>query len=730
VDSSQGAGPRVSIVIPVYNGSDYLREAVDSALAQTYRNVEVIVVDDGSDDGGKTAAIARSYGDRIRYLAKTNGGVASALNAGIRAMTGAYFSWLSHDDVYCPRKIEVQVARMTAEGRDVVLYGDYELIDGASRVVGTERIPPVRPADFRHALVTRYPINGCTALVPKACFDAAGEFDERLRTTQDYAMWFALSARFDFVHVPEILIRSRVHPGQGSLTLTSLDEKNALYLGFLDRLFDEGSAPSDEKSRAVFFMRAAVVLARRGFLEASARARALSLRSGSALARWGDPLWVWLEARRRGRGLIARHRTFRRPAAALLLFALAAVAALGFAASSPLPPVASDAWSYMALARNVAAGAGFSEDGATPAVYRPPLFAGLLGGWFRVAGSSTAQSAAVFQSLVHALGVAAAFLLFLEIAPSGLWAAAAAFFLAVNPLLVTRVAFVLQEPVVLLATLVAAWASVRLVKAPSPARAALAGAAWGVCTLGKVVCWFAPLLLLGMRLLPPRLRWAWRGREAALLLLGFALVVSPWTVRNFVHFHRFIPVNDQGPGMLEWNVRMARIPGQPSGEAIVAAIDQEHPPDGARRAALWDYARRHLRYFLVDRVVRNAVTFAAPARDWWIAKGYFPPGGDRTRFWILAGLFHLPLYVLLLVRTGQWLKGDVAPAFGFLVVFYWAYWAEHAIIWGDPRFGLAVYPLLVAVAIPPPGAAAVSGVAESAPARGTAGAGAAAAPPG
>ena len=85
--------PLVSIVIPVYNGSNFLRDAIDSALAQTYPRVEVIVVNDGSTDGGATEAIAKSYGSRIRYFAKENGHVASALNYGIARMEGEYFSW-------------------------------------------------------------------------------------------------------------------------------------------------------------------------------------------------------------------------------------------------------------------------------------------------------------------------------------------------------------------------------------------------------------------------------------------------------------------------------------------------------------------------------------------------------------------------------------------------------------------------------------------------------------
>ena len=91
--------PKVSIIIPVYNGANYVSEAIDSALAQTYKNIEIIVVNDGSSDDGATEKIAKSYGDRIRYFAKENGGVSSALNFGIRQMTGEWFSWLSHDDL-------------------------------------------------------------------------------------------------------------------------------------------------------------------------------------------------------------------------------------------------------------------------------------------------------------------------------------------------------------------------------------------------------------------------------------------------------------------------------------------------------------------------------------------------------------------------------------------------------------------------------------------------------
>ena len=99
--------PKVSIIIPVYNGEMYIKEAIDSALAQTYKNFEVIVVNDGSSD--KTDEICKSYGSKIRYFKKENGGVSTALNLGIKKMNGEYFSWLSHDDLYLPNKIKEQI---------------------------------------------------------------------------------------------------------------------------------------------------------------------------------------------------------------------------------------------------------------------------------------------------------------------------------------------------------------------------------------------------------------------------------------------------------------------------------------------------------------------------------------------------------------------------------------------------------------------------------------------
>jgi len=191
--------PKVSIVIPVYNGSNYMREAIDSALAQTYENIEVIVVNDGSNDNGKTRDIALSYGDKIRYFEKENGGVASALNLGIEKMTGEYFSWLSHDDVYLINKIEEQVNYLKGLGRKiVVLFSDFELVDDKLGHIQTVLLSESDLYHFQMWITIYSALNGCTLLIPKECFERCGNFNPNLCTTQDYDLWFRIANYYEY----------------------------------------------------------------------------------------------------------------------------------------------------------------------------------------------------------------------------------------------------------------------------------------------------------------------------------------------------------------------------------------------------------------------------------------------------------------------------------------------------------------------------------------------------
>ena len=215
--------PLVSIVIPVYNGSNYVKEAIDSALAQTYENIEIIVVNDGSKDDGATEKIALSYGDKIRYFHKENGGVSSALNVGIANMRGEYFSWLSHDDKYAPEKIENQISVLMRQNnkRLLALCGTRQ-IDKNSQFLqkaGEEkRFGAAETVGWENAIKSLFNegcYNGCAFLIPKSAFDECGGFDESLRYTQDMLMWIKIFLKgYGIVYNSSADSLMRVHDGQ------------------------------------------------------------------------------------------------------------------------------------------------------------------------------------------------------------------------------------------------------------------------------------------------------------------------------------------------------------------------------------------------------------------------------------------------------------------------------------------------------------------------------------
>ena len=228
--------PKVSIIIPVYNGEKYLKEAIDSALNQTYQNIEVIVVNDGSSDD--TEKIASLYGKKIRYFYKNNGGVSTALNLGIEKMTGDYFSWLSHDDMYLPNKISTQIEFLLNEKKsEIILYSDYQIINERGELIG-DAIKDHKTIEEKPKYgLLRGNVNGITLLIPKEAFNEYGEFDEELRYTQDYDMWTRMSETYKFIHLPEILARTRIHEGQDTNKVAKvIPECEKLWIGMINKI--------------------------------------------------------------------------------------------------------------------------------------------------------------------------------------------------------------------------------------------------------------------------------------------------------------------------------------------------------------------------------------------------------------------------------------------------------------------------------------------------------------
>lgn len=240
-----GFYPKVSIVIPVYNGANYMREAIDSALTQTYGNIEVIVVNDGSRDDGETDRIARSYGDLIRYFEKPNGGVATALNLGIEKMEGEYFSWLSHDDMYTPEKIQEEVHRLiSAEDRTAIVAEGYQVVNSDGEYQYTVNIHSQYAAGRLENplfLLMRGGINGCALLIHKSHFERAGLFDPALPTTQDYDLWFRMLRGQTVYYMKSSNVLSRSHEAQGSKAFLEehVKECDTLWIGMMNSLTAE-----------------------------------------------------------------------------------------------------------------------------------------------------------------------------------------------------------------------------------------------------------------------------------------------------------------------------------------------------------------------------------------------------------------------------------------------------------------------------------------------------------
>ena len=231
----------VSIIIPVYNGSDYLAEAIESALQQTYKNIEVLVVNDGSDDEGKTEEIALSYGNKIRYFKKENGGVSSALNMAIENMNGDFFSWLSHDDLYKNNKIESQVKLLdnvdNIQGTIIISSGI--LIDSEKKVIRN----PIKKIEgsfngieLFDKFIDGYWLNGLGFLIPKSAFEQFGNFDISMRYLQDLDLWIRfMHGDFKFILMKDELTFSRVHSMQTTKVQADkfdVDRKNLAYKHF------------------------------------------------------------------------------------------------------------------------------------------------------------------------------------------------------------------------------------------------------------------------------------------------------------------------------------------------------------------------------------------------------------------------------------------------------------------------------------------------------------------
>ena len=259
---------KISIVIPVYNGANYLAQAIRSCLEQTYPPFEILVIDDASTDSGATEAAARAFGDSIRYIRlESNGGVSAALNRGITHMSGDYFAWLSHDDAFEPHRLE-QLAHALANARipsgrehDVFLTNCFVLTDDAMNTLEEHRELDVLTKGMPWNLLKGCFINGCSSLIHRSLLERTGTFDTGLRCAQDLDYWLRAGMKAFYVHVPLLLTRIRIHPAQVTTTKAALlkSEEDEVILRALHRL-REAPVSWPEAARAIYGMAIASIV--------------------------------------------------------------------------------------------------------------------------------------------------------------------------------------------------------------------------------------------------------------------------------------------------------------------------------------------------------------------------------------------------------------------------------------------------------------------------------------
>jgi glycosyltransferase involved in cell wall biosynthesis len=225
--------PRVSVLLPVRDGARFLREALESVLAQTLSDLELLVVDDGSTD--ETPEILASVThERLRVLRQEHAGLVAALERGLAEARAPFLARMDADDVSLPQRLERQLAALT-DGVGLVGCG-VERIDETGRVLGSHMLPP-DDAALRRRLLLRNPFAHGSVVVRREALERAGGYRADYGANEDYDLWRRIARDWELAAVPEILYRYREHPA--AVTRSRVDERVASRERLRDELWHD-----------------------------------------------------------------------------------------------------------------------------------------------------------------------------------------------------------------------------------------------------------------------------------------------------------------------------------------------------------------------------------------------------------------------------------------------------------------------------------------------------------
>jgi glycosyltransferase involved in cell wall biosynthesis len=203
--------PLVSVIIPNYNYSQYVGEAVESVLSQTYANVEISVVDDGSKDN--SLEILQTFRDKIKIVKQQNAGVSVARNNGVANSNGEFIAFLDADDVWLPEKIEKQIALFLNDKDLGLVHVAVQDIDAAGKNLETHFNGLSGDVSqelllFKGAVILG---GGSGIMISRKVFEEVGGFDLRLSTSADWDIFYQISSRYKVGFISEILLKYRIH---------------------------------------------------------------------------------------------------------------------------------------------------------------------------------------------------------------------------------------------------------------------------------------------------------------------------------------------------------------------------------------------------------------------------------------------------------------------------------------------------------------------------------------
>jgi len=213
---------QVTVIIPTFNSAQFLTAAVDSVLAQTFKDFEIIVVDDGSTDN--TEDVLKSYGDKVRYIKQKNQGVSVARNTGIKNSSAKYAAFLDSDDVWMPAKLEKQINALENNPKSKACYTEYISVSEDMKPQELKRLRAEN--SVLNDLLLRGNVIGppSTILCERELFEELGGFDSGLSLSADWDMWIRLACVTELTFLKEPLIKYRLHGSNMSKNVKLLED--------------------------------------------------------------------------------------------------------------------------------------------------------------------------------------------------------------------------------------------------------------------------------------------------------------------------------------------------------------------------------------------------------------------------------------------------------------------------------------------------------------------------